>query len=162
MTGSSDNHAFLTDMYETEILKTLGIWRAFPDDALEYRPHVKSRSVIEQMEHQVESEERWMRVMLGIETGDPNPVQRNRQTISDKYSFDAMARLAIMRRKPDEWWTGPAPFFDVIRSRAWIVARRIAHSAHHRGQLGVYLRMLDLPLPSVYGPTADTGGKVRY
>jgi len=38
------------------------------------------------------------------------------------------------------------------------VAREsLRHLAHHRGQLTVYLRMLDVPLPSIYGPTADEG-----
>ena len=44
------------------------------------------------------------------------------------------------------------------RSRAWVLTRRIAHSAHHRGQLTYLLRMLDRDLHSTYGPTADTGG----
>jgi uncharacterized damage-inducible protein DinB len=30
------------------------------------------------------------------------------------------------------------------------------HTVHHRGQLSVYLRLLDVPLPNIYGPTADT------
>jgi hypothetical protein len=47
---------------------------------------------------------------------------------------------------------------DTRRSRAWIFLRRVAHSAHHRGQLTVYLRLLGKPLYSTYGPTADTGG----
>ena len=67
-----------------------------------------------------------------------------------------------MRSKPDEWWRETTIFFDVMRTRAWVVTRRITHSTHHRGQLVVYLRLLDLPQPSVYGPTADTGDKVIY
>jgi len=43
-----------------------------------------------------------------------------------------------------------------------VLTRRINHSTHHRGQLIVYLRVLGLPVPSVYGPTADTGDKVLY
>jgi hypothetical protein len=39
-----------------------------------------------------------------------------------------------------------------------VLTRRIAHSAHHRGQLTTYLRLLDRDLYSTYGPTADTGG----
>ena len=40
-------------------------------------------------------------------------------------------------------------------SRAEIVRQTISHLAHHRGQLTVYLRMLDVPIPPIYGPTAD-------
>ena len=44
---------------------------------------------------------------------------------------------------------------DVERERIWIFWRRVLHTAHHRAQLGVYLRMLDKKVPSTYGPTAD-------
>jgi uncharacterized damage-inducible protein DinB len=40
--------------------------------------------------------------------------------------------------------------------RGEVVRQHIGHLSHHRGQLTVYLRMLDVPLPSIYGPTADT------
>jgi len=39
--------------------------------------------------------------------------------------------------------------------RAVIVRQHISHLAHHRGQLTVYLRLLDVPVPAIYGPTAD-------
>ncbi len=34
----------------------------------------------------------------------------------------------------------------------------MSHMIHHRAQLGVYLRLLDVPVPSIYGPSADEGG----
>jgi len=155
-------YSFLPDTYETEILKIITIWSAFPDSAMDYRPHPKSRSVIEQMEHQVQSEGRWMKSMLGIDTSDPNPATRNQQSFISNYQADADRRLGLMQSMPEEWWRENVSFFDVVRSRAWVVTRRIAHSAHHRGQLVVYLRMLDVKVPSVYGPTADTGERVVY
>src|SRR5690606_3070737 len=42
-------------------------------------------------------------------------------------------------------------------SRREIVRQNINHLVHHRGQLSVYLRLLDVPLPPIYGPTADGG-----
>jgi uncharacterized damage-inducible protein DinB len=159
---SESAYVFLLDTYETEILKITGLWSAFPESAMGYRPHPKSRSVIEQMEHQVQSEGRWMNTMLGIDTGDPNPPERDKHGFIEKYRSDAERRLVILRSKPDEWWRQTTNFFDVLRSRAWVMTRRIDHSAHHRGQLVVYLRMLDVKVPSVYGPTADTGDKVIY
>ncbi|MBZ5526910.1 MAG: DinB family protein [Acidobacteriia bacterium] len=153
---------FLLQTYETEILKITGIWAAFPDGGLDFRPSPKSRTILEQFEHQVQSEGRWMAAMLGIDTGDPNPAEKSRRAYIEIYSADARRRLALLRGKPDEWWREEVSFFDVPRSRAWVLTRRIAHSAHHRGQLIIYLRLLGLPVPSVYGPTADTGGKVLY
>ncbi len=41
--------------------------------------------------------------------------------------------------------------------RAVIVRNHISHLVHHRAQLGMYLRLLDIPVPSMYGPTADEG-----
>ena len=46
-------------------------------------------------------------------------------------------------------------FFDVERARIWVFWRRVLHTAHHRTQLTVYLRLLDRPVPPIYGPTAD-------
>ncbi len=153
---------FLLDTYETEILKIAAIWRAFPEAALDFRPHPKSRTVREHMEHQVQSEGRWMREMLGIDTGDPNPPEPTRSAYIATYTDQARRRLEMLRAKPEAWWQETATFFDVPRSRAWVMLRRITHSAHHRGQLVVSLRLLDIPEPSVYGPTADTGEKVIY
>ena len=159
---ASSIYGFLLDTYETEILKITGIWRAFPESAMAYRPHPRSRSVIEQMEHQVQSEGRWMKTMLGIDTGDPNPTEMSKQSYIDKYQADARRRLELLRRQSDDWWQQTTNFFDVERSRAWVLTRRITHSTHHRGQLVVYLRLLNVPQPSVYGPTADTGDRVIY
>jgi len=159
---SDGAYSFLLDTYETETLKTTGLWRVFPDSAMDFRPHPKSRSVIEQMEHQVQSEGRWMKSMLGIDTGDFNPAERSRQAFVEKYKTDADRRLEIMRGQSEDWWREMTSFFDVDRSRAWVLTRRMNHSTHHRGMLTVYLRLLEAPLPSVYGPTADTGDKVIY
>ncbi len=155
-------YGFLLDTYETEILKIVTIWSAFPESKMDFRPAAKSRSVIEQYEHQVQSEGRWMKVMLGLDTGDPNPAQRSKQGFIEKYRSDAEKRLAMLGEKPESWWEEPATFFDVTRSKAWIMTRRMTHSSHHRGQLIVYLRLLDIKVPSVYGPTADTDGQVIY
>jgi uncharacterized damage-inducible protein DinB len=163
MSGHSEGtFEFLLDTYETEILKITGLWSAFPDDMMDFKPAPKSRTVLEQMEHQVKSEGGWMPKMLGIDTGDPIPAEKTKRGYIDKYRTDATKRLALLRAKPDEWWREPTTFFDVPRSRAWVFMRRVNHSTHHRGQLVVYLRLLGIAVPSVYGPTADTGDKVIY
>jgi hypothetical protein len=64
----------------------------------------------------------------------------------------------VLQSKSDPWWEESVAFFDVHRPRTWIVTRRIAHTAHHRGQQMAMLRMLGHDLHSNYGPTADTGG----
>src|SRR5262245_32456599 len=114
-------YQFLLDTYQTEILKITGLWSAFPATAADYRPHPKSRSVLEQLTHQVESEARWMKVMLGIDTGEPNPAERTLSNYIEKYRADADRRLEVMQGQPEEWWREQTNFFDVERSRAWVL-----------------------------------------
>ena len=67
----------------------------------------------------------------------------------------ARPRLAYLAGQNDAWWMERRPFFDVERQRIWIFWRRVLHSAHHRTQLTVYLRLLGKTVVSTYGPTAD-------
>jgi uncharacterized damage-inducible protein DinB len=150
---------FFPQSYETEALKTLGVWSQFREEELGFRPEPRARSPREQMVHQCASEEAWMRGMLGIDVGLPAlPASETRLAFLEHYGTAAGLRLAALRAQDPAWWQAETVFFDVRRSRAWIFLRRIAHSAHHRGQLTVYLRLLAKPLYSTYGPTADTGG----
>lgn len=155
-------YSFLLDTYETEILKITGTWAAFRPEDMNFRPAAKSRTVLEQMEHQLKSEGAWMKSMLEIDTGEPVPAERTQAAFIAKYKADAQHRLNTLRTRPDAWWQESVKFFDVSRSRAWVMVRRMNHSTHHRGQLIVYLRLLALRVPSVYGPTADTGERVLY
>ena len=159
---SNSPFSFLLDTYETETLKTVTIWSAFPGSSMDFRPAPKSRTVLEQIEHQIQSEGGWMVKMLGIDIGDFNPKEKTKRACVEKYQADAARRLKILCDKPEAWWLERTAFFDVPRSRAWIFMRRLNHSTHHRGQLIVYLRLLGARVPSVYGPTADTDGKVIY
>lgn len=158
----SSTYSFLLDTYETEILKIISVWSAFQPEDLKFRPAAKSRTVAEQMEHQLKSESAWMRSMLEIDTGDPVPAEPSRDSYISQYRNDAQQRLATLRSRPDAWWTEEVSFFDARRSRAWVLVRRMNHATHHRGQLIVYLRLLRRKVPSVYGPTADTGDRVLY
>jgi uncharacterized damage-inducible protein DinB len=75
-----------------------------------------------------------------------------------RYAEDSAKRLDALRQKADPWWEQDTNFFDVRRSRAWVMTRRLTHTSHHRGQLMAMLRMLGHDVYSNYGPTADTGG----
>jgi uncharacterized damage-inducible protein DinB len=150
---------FLVDTYETERLKTLSVWSQFRDDDLALRPEPRARTPREHMVHQCVSEDIWMTRMLGLDVGWPQlPVPETRLGFIRHYAEASRRRLARLRDCADEWFEAETAFFDVRRSKAWVLVRRIAHSAHHRGQLTVYLRLLNQPLYSTYGPTADTGG----
>ena len=151
--------AFLVETYRTERLKTLSVWAQVPDDRMRFRPEPRARSPLEHMVHQCVSEDTWMKNMLGIGVSRPAlPVEETRTSFIEHYAACSAERLAILARQPDDWYAGETTFFDVPRSRAWVLTRRLTHSAHHRGQLTVYLRLWGQALYSTYGPTADTGG----
>jgi uncharacterized damage-inducible protein DinB len=155
-------YQFLVDTYETERLKTLSVWAMFADEDLPVRPHPvdqRGRSVHEQMVHQCVRENLWFKGMLWIDVGEPPlPVVERRLEFIKRYAEDSGKRLDVLRTKEEAWWEDAVTFFDVTRSRAWIVTRRIAHTAHHRGQQTAMLRTLNREVWSTYGPTADTGG----
>jgi len=156
---------FLIDTYDSERLKVVSVWSEFRDDDLSVRPHPgdpRGRSVHEQMVHQCVSEDLWFRNMLGIDVGAPPlPGQENRMAFIARYAEDSGKRVVALRGKNEPWFEEEAAFFDVRRSRAWILTRRIAHTSHHRGQLMAMARMLGHDLHSNYGPTADTGGLMQ-
>lgn len=155
-------YAFLVETYRTERLKTLGVWLQIPDDRLRFRPEPRARTPLEHMVHQCLSEHGWMTTMLGIAIArDPLPAEESRVAFIDHYGACAADRLALLGRQPDEWFEEDTAFFDARRSRAWVLTRRLTHSAHHRGQLTAAIRAWGQPLYSTYGPTADTGGLPR-
>jgi uncharacterized damage-inducible protein DinB len=153
---------FLIDSYQTERLKVLSVWSEFRDDDLGVRPKFddrRGRSVHEHMVHQCLSEDGWFRTMLGIETGAaPLPQIENRLEFIRRYAEDSGRRLQQLMHTDESWWEESTTFFDVRRSRAWVMTRRLTHTSHHRGQQMAMLRMLGRELHSTYGPTADTGG----
>ena len=155
-------YVFLVETYATERIKVVSVWSEFGDEDLPVRPNAsdaRGRSVHEHMVHQCVSEDLWFRNMLGIDVGAPPlPASETRMEFIKRYTEDSEKRLAALQNKDDEWWEGETSFFDVKRSRAWVMVRRIAHTSHHRGQLMAMLRMLGRDLHSNYGPTADTGG----
>jgi uncharacterized damage-inducible protein DinB len=156
---------FLVETYETERVKVVSIWSEFRDHELPRRPQdddPRGRSVHEQMVHQCVSEDLWFRDMLGIDvSAPPLPATETRLQFMKRYAEDSAKRLVVLRAKEEPWWEGETNFFDVKRSRAWVLTRRIAHTAHHRGQQIAMLRMLGHTLHSNYGPTADTGGLMQ-
>jgi uncharacterized damage-inducible protein DinB len=158
-------YEFLVETYATERIKVVSVWSEFQEEDLEVRPRsndARGRSVREQMVHQCVSEDLWFRNMLKIDVGAP-PLPRieNRNEFIRRYVEDSGKRWKALLEKEEAWWESEADFFDVKRTMAWVMTRRIAHTAHHRGQQMAMLRMLGRDLHSNYGPTADTGGLMQ-
>jgi uncharacterized damage-inducible protein DinB len=156
---------FLVESYASERVKVLSVWSEFRDEDLPVRPRSndpRGRSVHEHMVHQCVSEDTWFRTMLDIDVGaSPVPAQERRLEFMKRYAEDSASRLAILRETDEGWWEAQTTFFDVRRSKAWVMTRRLNHTSHHRGQQMAMLRMLGRELHSNYGPTADTGGLMQ-
>jgi len=156
---------FLVETYDTERIKVVSVWSEFHDQDLAFRPNAgdpRGRSVLEQMVHQCVSEDIWFKNMLGIDVGAPPlPSPETRLAFMKRYAEDSAKRLAALTTSDETWFEQETKFFDVNRTRAWVLVRRIAHTAHHRGQQTAMLRMLGRNLHSNYGPTADTGGLMQ-
>jgi uncharacterized damage-inducible protein DinB len=146
------------DTYASETNKTASIFAAFAEADPAWRPHAKSMTVLDVMKHQLLSERRFFAEFLGLPeppAATVIPAEPTALSCAARLAELATPRLDFLAAQDEAWWLGRVPFFDVERQRTWVFWRRVLHSAHHRTQLTVYLRLLDLPVLSVYGPTAD-------
>lgn len=146
------------DTYASETNKVVSVWREFHDDDVAYRPHARASTVGDILKHQLLSERRFFGEFMGTPEPPPADVLPPSITVesaSARLVALAVPRLAFLASQHAEWWMQPTSFFDVQRTRVWIFWRRVLHTAHHRTQLTVYLRVMGRPVPATYGPTAD-------
>jgi uncharacterized damage-inducible protein DinB len=144
--------------YASEANKLNSVWLEFAPDDLDFKPHARSSTVREIIEHELLSERRFFAEFLGLpepKAEEVLPETRTPLTYATRMVELSRARLKFLADQNQEWWLTVVPFFDVERERIWIFWRRVLHTAHHRSQLTVYLRQLDKRVPSTYGPTAD-------
>lgn len=149
----------LLDTYASETSKVISVWREFQPDDLAFRAAERSSTVLEIMKHQLLSERRFFAEFIGLR-GEPEaavvfPQQLTPAAFCRRNEELCKPRLPRMADRDQKWWLEVVPFFDVRRQRIWVFWRRVLHTAHHRTQLSVYLRLLGRRVPSSYGPTAD-------
>ena len=148
----------LLDTYASETNKVVAVWHCFAAEDLDFRPHAKSSTVRDILKHQLLSERRFFGEFVG--TPEPPPAEVIPSVLSVGACSDRMVdlarpRLQFFAGQTAKWWMEPVSFFGESRERIWVFWRRVLHTAHHRTQLAVYLRLLEKPVPSVYGPTSD-------
>ena len=149
----------LLDTYASETNKVVNLWRQFAREDMAFKPADKSSTVLEIMKHQLLSERRFFAEFIGL-GGEPEAAALLPQDLTPEGFWQrnqelCVPRLARMADRDQKWWLEVVPFFDVQRERIWVFWRRVLHTTHHRTQLTVYLRLLDRPVPPIYGPTAD-------
>ncbi len=170
----SDNAAVLAPTYlamgdlERELATTRRMLERAPEEFFSWKPHEKSMSLGELVAHL--SHLLWWNAItltedeLDMSKPFPKPVIPD-STEALLRDFDEKADvlrqivanfdIADMARD----WTlraGPQIFLQLPKADVYRMYC-VSHMAHHRGQLSVYLRLLDVPVPPSYGPTADEG-----
>lgn len=158
----------LIDEYDREVATTRKVLDAIPEDAdFAWKPHPKSFTLGRLAGHLAETPCEWAictltldNLQFEMEGYKPYAIEDKEAMLQkfDKESAEAKAALAaIDPAKWDETWTmgaGGQIWISDTRYRVWRMWV-ISHTAHHRAQLGVDLRLLNLKVPGVYGPSGD-------
>jgi uncharacterized damage-inducible protein DinB len=153
--------------FDREMTVTRKLLERVPEDKFEWKPHQKSMSLGQLAQH-VATIPRWGTVTMAQSEFDlagdnRGPALSTRAEVLatfDQHVSDA--RAALVGRGDGELmapWAlkrGGTTIFSMPKAAVWR-SFVMSHLIHHRAQLGVYLRMHDVPLPSIYGPSADEG-----
>ena len=163
----------LTELFLDEIVREGALTRRalerVPDGRGEWKPHDKSMP-LGRLAGMIAMMPAWITMMLEKDEFDLNPPGggsssfsqelRTSQELVDAHDKSiAWARTALQKADEQDLLT---PWRLLVggnvvqeKARHLMIRDTINHLAHHRGQLTVYLRLIDVPVPSLYGPTAD-------
>jgi len=149
--------------FDQEMAATRRVLERVPDGNSDWKPHPKSFSVAHLAQLLA-----WMPGWIGqtlttterdLATGEGYSVQRTDALLKAFDDNVRMSRAAIAAAKdPDHtvpWSLKMKGNVLFTLPRGVVVRQHISHLSHHRGQMTVYLRLLDVAVPSIYGPTAD-------
>ncbi|MFA7331623.1 MAG: DinB family protein [Candidatus Delongbacteria bacterium] len=153
--------------FEHEMASTRRMLERLPEDKLDWRPHPKSWTLAELATH-ILSIPLWGGTIFNTESfalpadgGPRNVALTSVAEALERFDANVGALRTALSAQSDEQlrtsWTlsmGERIIFTQPRQQAWR-GMILSHLIHHRGQLSVYLRMTDAPLPSIYGPSAD-------
>jgi uncharacterized damage-inducible protein DinB len=156
--------AFLAE-FDQEMTTTRRLLERVPSDKGTWKPHPKSFSVghlaqlVSWMPGWITNTLRETELNLAGAAGYSTETTPTLLAGFDKNV--ATARAAIAATKDADlavaWSLKHGDRVLYTAPRGVVVRNHLSHLIHHRGQLSVYLRLLDVPLPSIYGPTADEG-----
>lgn len=153
--------------FDHEMTVTRKLLERVPEDKFAWKPHQKSMSLGELAQH-VATLPMWGTMTLTqseIDVGGQQPLPPARSRTELLASFDQNvkdARAALVGKADGEFmapWSlkrGGQTIFSMPRATVWR-SFVLSHLVHHRGQLSVYLRLQDVAVPSMYGPSADEG-----
>ena len=164
------NQALLME-FDQEMANTRKTIDRVPDGKFDWKPHAKS-ATLRQLALHVALFPNWMIETLKNESLDiappgappyQPPKANTRKEILEIFDRDLVAARSALANASDadlaKTWTllqGGKTIFALPRT-AVMRGMVMNHMVHHRAQLGVYLRLNDIPLPAIYGPSADEG-----
>jgi uncharacterized damage-inducible protein DinB len=148
-----------------EMATTRRVLERVPEEKLTWKPHDKSMSLGRLAAHMAEIPALAQLILkspsFDITSPRPSTQAATRQEILDLFDKNVAATRADLAAVDDaammEKWTlqrGEQTVFSLPRV-AVLRSMVFSHAVHHRGQLSVYLRLNDVPVPSIYGPSAD-------
>ncbi len=149
---------------EQEAETTRRVLERIPEDRLGWRPHPKSMTLGQLALHIATTPGGVAQVAAADSMERPQferPEPKSRREVLDALAQSVAAALEFLRGLDDarasQSWTMTLEGKPVFSMPRISVVRTIMlnHWYHHRGEMQVYLRLLDVPLASVYGPTAD-------
>jgi uncharacterized damage-inducible protein DinB len=152
--------------FDHEMGTTRRLIERVPDDKLGWRPHEKSMSLGRLATHVVELPQ-WAQTIMRDGVFDMKPGEYQPKTLGSRAELLAFfdEKVAAMRgviaaatdAELMSTWTFKSGGHEVFSMPKAAVFRGFVmnHLIHHRGQLSVYLRLNDVPLPPIYGPSAD-------
>jgi uncharacterized damage-inducible protein DinB len=168
---SKDPATLLFADLDTELATTRRMLERVPDGKDDWRPHKKSRTLDELATHVAQLPGFGIMMLTQDEfDGGTQPPEPKPADCAERVEiFDEVAGRFRQLVKGLTWDQALSPWTLKFRGQEVFSAPRaqllrsamITHLAHHRAQLGVYLRLLDVPVPSSYGPTADEGAAPR-
>jgi len=155
---------FFKQQFIEEAATTRKMLSRVPDDKLDYKPHEKSMVMKSLVTHLADLPG-WVHFTLttdelDFQSGYEQPdIKTNKQLLEyfeKRYNDGLSALVAENETEMDKPWTlrngetvyATNPKIDVLRMS-------LSQQIHHRAQLGVYLRLLNIPIPGSYGPSAD-------
>ncbi len=159
-------HALLFPDLKSELATTRRMLEAIPSGNDDWRPHAKSRTLGELASHlaQLPGFALMMATMDEFDALSPRRPEATFRTNAERVKmFDDLSAQLLNVLQNMSWerasasWKlrlGDKVFIDSPRSDV-LRSAFVTHSAHHRAQLGVYLRMLETPVPWSYGKSAD-------
>ncbi len=154
----------LLQEFENEAGTTRRVLERVPSDKLAWQPHPKSMSLGVLALHVAASPGvicGWAAQDVTQFKGDPSPTPASTEEILAAHDRSVTTTKDILGKLGDEglqgMWSLKAGDNTLMTMPKAALVRAIVmnHWIHHRGQLSVYLRLLDVPVPSIYGPSAD-------